>query len=1192
VIDSAALLADLKRQLRVLEDDLRVRAEDTTTEWGSRLRDEHRRAQSRERTGLAWIPWRDGEVSQAAVAWIIASVFIRFAEDNGLLAGAKREGQLVAQPWFAAPDEGLERAVENETAFYSANPTRTTRDWMMDAFTTLADLPAGRPVVDPDHSAIWHAPISATASDALVAFFRRTTPDGALVHDFSDTELDTRFLGDLYQDLSDYAKKTYALLQTPLFVEEFILDLTLTPAIAEFGLTGLKVIDPACGSGHFLLGTFERLVAKWSETAPGLDRGELVQRALDSVHGVDLNPFAIAIARFRLTVAALKAAGLRSLVGAPAFKHHLAIGDSLLGGATVNEGFDFGDGDYFEYAAEDLREYAGILEPGQYHVVVANPPYIIPRDPSLRARYRDIYKTCSGQYGLHVPFTELLFKLAMPGSTGLGAGFVGEILANNFMKREFGEKLIERFLSGVFTGMPHPEYVDLTHIVDTSGAYIPGHGTPTAIVVGRPRKPVLPTVRVVLGARGEPEQPAVPADGLVWREITANITSSSFEGVFVSILDEDRAKYAEFPWSLQGGGASAVLTSMDSETLLGSKTLAIGRYVHTGADDVYFAPNGAWYRRGLPTSTRRPVVEGRNIRDWDVALDTEAAFPYGTDLRPSIADRGIARQLWSYRVLLAARAELGGTPAEMGHEWYQFSRWHPERYRVDLGLAFAFVATHNHFVLDRGGKIFNRSAPVIKLPEGATEDDHYDLLGVLNSSTACFWLKQVSHDKGNGGIGGGIASESWERFFEFTGTKLAEFPLPGERARSLARRLDETSQKRAEVSPSATLAASGPSQLAEAKSRWVELGHELVALQEELDWTIYAAYGLVDPELAAEAEPLLPISANERPFEVALARSVAEGTRDTTWFSRHSRAPVTQVPSEWPTQCRELHELRMAEPLKNPLIRQLEQPEYKRRWLESTWGELVGVAVRDAILDRLEAHRLWLDGNGRPRLRSLAQLADEVRQDKALRELIVILAGSQDFDLAAELSRLVEAEAVPALAILRYKAAGVEKFRAWERTWELQRAEDRGDLVEVPVPPKYAPGDFLKTAYWTARGKLDVPKERFIAFPGSHYPEDGTAVYGWAGWDHSERGQAIARFANDVASSGAPDEQVIPLVGALIELEPWLKQWHDEIGPSGVSPAGAIASVINALLGRLGLGRDTIAAWRPAPPTRRGRSSA
>ena len=68
--------------------------------------------------------------------------------------------------------------------------------------------------------------------------------------------------------------------------------------------------------------------------------------------------------------------------------------------------------------------------------------------------------------------------------------------------------------------------------------------------------------------------------------------------------------------------------------------------------------------------------------------------------------------------------------------------------RTPLSIVFAFVATHNHFVLDRGGKVFKQSAPVIKLPPSATEDDHLALLGLLNSSTACFWMKQVCHDKG------------------------------------------------------------------------------------------------------------------------------------------------------------------------------------------------------------------------------------------------------------------------------------------------------------------------------------------------------------------------------------------------------------------------------------------------------------
>ena len=79
-----------------------------------------------------------------------------------------------------------------------------------------------------------------------------------------------------------------------------------------------------------------------------------------------------------------------------------------------------------------------------------------------------------------------------------------------------------------------------------------------------------------------------------------------------------------------------------------------------------------------------------------------------------------------------------------------------ERFRTPLSIAFAFVATHNHFVLDRGGKVFKQTAPVIKLPADATEEDHLALLGLLNSSTACFWMKQVFHDKGSSGIGRGI----------------------------------------------------------------------------------------------------------------------------------------------------------------------------------------------------------------------------------------------------------------------------------------------------------------------------------------------------------------------------------------------------------------------------------------------------
>ncbi|WP_419404245.1 hypothetical protein, partial [Micrococcus sp. F3Y] len=88
-------------------------------------------------------------------------------------------------------------------------------------------------------------------------------------------------MGDLYQDLSEHAKKTFALLQTPVFVEEFILDRTLEPALAERPLEGFRLIDPTCGSGHFLLGAFSRLLARWQDTGATAD--EAVEHVLASV---------------------------------------------------------------------------------------------------------------------------------------------------------------------------------------------------------------------------------------------------------------------------------------------------------------------------------------------------------------------------------------------------------------------------------------------------------------------------------------------------------------------------------------------------------------------------------------------------------------------------------------------------------------------------------------------------------------------------------------------------------------------------------------------------------------------------------------------------------------------------------------------------------------------------------------------
>ena len=237
--------------------------------------------------------------------------------------------------------------------------------------------------------------------------------------------LSTRFLGDLYQDLSQHAKDTYALLQTPVFVEEFILDRTLEPALKERPLEGFKLIDPTCGSGHFLLGAFDRLLDRWNRHAPGLETQARVQAALDAIHGVDLNPFAVAIARFRLTVAALKASGLTSLEAAPAFTFHLAVGDSLIHGPDPDVLPGMSDRSAFmpfTYATEDGPLLLTMLEEGRYDVVVGNPPYITVKDKALNQIYRSKYAQClQGQLRAHRAVHGALLRPCQEGrASGLG----------------------------------------------------------------------------------------------------------------------------------------------------------------------------------------------------------------------------------------------------------------------------------------------------------------------------------------------------------------------------------------------------------------------------------------------------------------------------------------------------------------------------------------------------------------------------------------------------------------------------------------------------------------------------------------------------------------------------------------------------------------------------------------------------
>ncbi|MFG3644144.1 BREX-2 system adenine-specific DNA-methyltransferase PglX [Micromonospora sp. NPDC047762] len=1190
MIDRKLLLSDLQKQVKNLEKDLREQAE-SVEKVRLRLRSEYDHAFKVGRTAATWAAWRDERVTQAAVAWVLGTVFVRFSEDNGLLP----------DPYLAGPGDRLVLAEEAEAQFFRDQPDKTLRDWLHQGYDAIASTQAGKSLFDKRHNPLYQIPLSHDEAKNLIALWRRRGEAGGLVHDFTDPEWDTRFLGDLYQDLSEAARKTYALLQTPEFVEEFILDLTLSPAIAEFGHDVVKMIDPTCGSGHFVLGAFHRLLKEWEQHAPNRDPHERVRLALDAVHGVDINPFAIAIARFRLLVAALRACQVKTLADTAGYAYplHLAVGDSLERSeqrAFIDEQGELIDSNY---AMEDVQEHAGILEQGRWHVVVGNPPYITPRDEAANRRYRRAYpKVCHRQYALSIPFAQRFFELAIPSDgNGQGAGYVGQITANSFMKREFGKKLIEDFLA---------HDVELTHVIDTSGAYIPGHGTPTILLIGRNRsRNRQEMVRAVLGIRGEPGVPEDPAAGFVWSAIKDQVALSGSDSEWVSVADLPRGALARFPWSLSGGGASALLAAIEAQTArLRGAIEVTGRTTHTGLDEAFYVTGATVMTREL-TGGAVPVVLGEDVRDFNLDAPTWTLFPYD---RSGVAKAlGAAEEefYWRSRTLLRQRVDFEQTPEQRGLRWFDHSMFFAKRYKIPLSIVTAFVASHNHFVLDRGGKVFNRSAPVIKLAEGASEDDHLRLLGPLASSVACFWLKQVSQKKGGANnSGGGRADQPWSWSYEFTSTKLQEFPLPSAYPLELSREIDGLAQRLATVSPAAVAASGVPTRerLDPAAYEWHAIRGQMISLQEELDWQVYSLYGLLDEDLTAPENIRPPmLSLGQRAFEIVLARKVAAGEAETQWFARHKSTPITELPAHWSDEYKAVVERRIAIIEGNRNIGLIERPECKRRWATDGWDVMQQKALREWLLDRCEARELWyqhVDGLEQPRPLTTAQLADELRRDADVLSVANLYAPGQD--LGKVIADLVADEHVPHLAAQRYKDTGLAKRADWEQVWDLQRQEDalpdeaakREFRKGIPVPPKYTSADFLKSSFWKHRGKLDVPKERFVSYPGASRDGDPSLLVGWAGWDHREQAQALATLiVAREQEDGWADDRLLPLVAGLREILPWVRQWHGEFDPEwGASPADIYDGFLAETTNRLHLTDEALESWRP-PKATRGRKA-
>lgn len=292
------------------------------------------------------------------------------------------------------------------------------------------------------------------------------TPDRAIEYDFSAIDADV--LGGVYEQyLGQLAKtpavpkaklsisealtrtaradskpfrKAHGVYYTPRWVVRFIVAETLGRLLSKRHpdeVLHVRVLDPACGSGSFLIEAFRVLDDYWRAREPGSTREEIRERRTrilkENIFGIDLDPQAVEIAQLNLLLIAVDG---RELL--PDLTKNIVAGNSLIERTSADRWFG---------TAPDLAMEWDRITPesaGTFDVIVGNPPYI--RAEGMDRAERDYYMSGAGfhpvgRFDIYTLFMELGLQRLREG------GRLGYIVPAAFGTQNYGEWLRKQLLT-------------------------------------------------------------------------------------------------------------------------------------------------------------------------------------------------------------------------------------------------------------------------------------------------------------------------------------------------------------------------------------------------------------------------------------------------------------------------------------------------------------------------------------------------------------------------------------------------------------------------------------------------------------------------------------------------------------------------------------------------------------------------
>ncbi len=473
-------------------------------------------------------------------------------------------------------------------------------------------------------------------------------------------------------------------------------------------LATVKLLDPACGSGAFLIEAFEQLYNAYQQSNDRLEelRGTRTLFDLDrhilqhNLYGVDLNEEAIEIGRLSLWIkTAQRGKALTSL------DHSIRVGNSVIADQTVHpRAFDW------------RATFPEVFEQGGFDVVVGNPPYvrqewIAPYKPYLQ----QAFQTFHGTADLYVYFYELGMRVLKPG------GRLSFVVTNKWLKAGYGEPLRRFFANESWV----ESVVDFGH---AKQIFVDADVFPSIIVARKPTNGPAPTTTRVC---------AIPREQLRISDLGTQITEEGF--------DVERSRLTGEAWSLEPKAVVSLVAKLRSHGIPLAEYAGAKPYrgILTGFNEAFLidTPTRNALVAADPVSAEiiRPYLRGQDIKRWHpewaglwmiiLKSSGDHSWPWST-----ASERAEDVFHATYPSLYTRMKPLEPSlikRQDKGRFWWELrscAYWHEfEKSK----LVYQEIQFHPAYALDSGGRYGNNKTFFIPAA------DLY-LLSILNSPLLCW----------------------------------------------------------------------------------------------------------------------------------------------------------------------------------------------------------------------------------------------------------------------------------------------------------------------------------------------------------------------------------------------------------------------------------------------------------------------